>query len=183
MKAKIISGFSGANGEPVKHGDAQCSAGCPPDFWRNARLRDSIFYKRTEKIKQTSATWVKNSPRFTKTDVIENIRFFGGSLWTQRQGKSGRKVNHLIDLNGLKGESKKLVGHFPVGMEAKTLPSSGDHSWAENRFLDAATRGGSCDKAPVLGLIYEANPICGITIFVTTSFMDEAEYCNRISIW
>ena len=83
---------------------------------------------------------------------------------------------------GLTNEAKKLVGELPLGWKQKLAFSVAIFHRPKIVFLDEPTGG----VDPVTGrqfwdLIYEA-AADGITVFVTTHYMDEAEYCNRISL-
>lgn len=113
--------------------------------------------------------------------MIENIRFFGG-VYGLSDKEIKEKSDHLIDLLGLKGESKKLVGSLPLGWKQKLAFSVAIIHEPKIVFLDEPTGGvDPVTRRQFWDLIYEASNR-GITIFVTTHYMDEAEYCNRISM-
>jgi len=113
--------------------------------------------------------------------VIENIRFFGGIY-----GLSSRQIKHkteeLIHLLGLREEAHKLVGALPLGWKQKLSFSVSIIHEPGIVFLDEPTSGvDPLTRRQFWDLIYEASEK-GITVFLTTHYMDEAEYCHRISI-
>ena len=88
----------------------------------------------------------------------------------------------MIDTLGLKSESNKLVGSLPLGWKQKLAFSVAILHEPKIVFLDEPTGGvDPVTRRQFWDLIYEAADR-GITIFVTTHYMDEAEYCDRISM-
>ncbi len=113
--------------------------------------------------------------------VMENIHFFAGIYGlTNKQIKE--KTETLVEQLGLKNEIKKLVGELPLGWKQKLSFSVAILHQPKIVFLDEPTGGvDPVTRREFWNLIYEA-AATGITIFVTTHYMDEAEYCNRVSI-
>ena len=113
--------------------------------------------------------------------VKENIRFYGGIY-----GKSDKfikdKTERLLQQLHLEEEADKLVGSLPLGWKQKLAFSVAVFHEPQIVFLDEPTGGvDPVTRREFWNLIYEASA-SGITIFVTTHYMDEAEYCNRVSI-
>ena len=113
--------------------------------------------------------------------MLENIRFFGGIYGlTDKQLKT--KSEELIDQLGLQKEAKKLLASLPLGWKQKLSFSVAVLHEPKIVFLDEPTGGvDPVTRRQFWDLIYDAADR-GVTIFVTTHYMDEAEYCNRISI-
>ena len=113
--------------------------------------------------------------------VIENIRFFGGIYGlTDQQIKT--KSDELLRNLGLEQEAKKLVASLPLGWKQKLSFSVAVLHEPKIVFLDEPTGGvDPVTRRQFWDLIYNASDR-GVTIFVTTHYMDEAEYCNRISL-
>jgi ABC-2 type transport system ATP-binding protein len=113
--------------------------------------------------------------------VMENIRFFGGIYGLH--GKILReKSEQLIERLGLRSERKKLVGSLPLGWKQKLSFSVAVLHEPRIVFLDEPTGGvDPVTRRQFWDLIY-AQTLAGMTVFVTTHYMDEAEYCNRLSI-
>src|SRR5690606_20151714 len=108
-------------------------------------------------------------------------RFFGGIYGlSDRQLKE--KSDTLIETLGMKSEAQKLVGSLPLGWKQKLAFSVAILHEPRIVFLDEPTGGvDPVTRRQFWDLIYTAAD-GGITVFVTTHYMDEAEYCNRISM-
>jgi len=113
--------------------------------------------------------------------VKENIRFYGGVYGlSDRQLKE--KGDELIAKLGLEKEAKMMVGSLPLGWKQKLAFSVAIIHQPRIVFLDEPTGGvDPVTRRQFWDLIYDAAD-SGITVFVTTHYMDEAEYCNRISV-
>jgi ABC-2 type transport system ATP-binding protein len=113
--------------------------------------------------------------------VLENIRFYGG-IYGLSDAEIKAKSDELITRLGLQNEAKKLVASLPLGWKQKLSFSVALLHEPKIVFLDEPTGGvDPVTRRQFWDLIYAASDN-GITIFVTTHYMDEAEYCNRISI-
>ena len=118
------------------------------------------------------------SQRFSLYDdltVLENIRLYGGIYGLRRREILRRAVGILRRLD-FRGEARTLVGRLPLGWKQKLAFSVATlHRPEPTGGVDPATR------RQFWELIYEA-AAGGTTVFVTTHYMDEAEYCTRVSI-
>lgn len=113
--------------------------------------------------------------------VIENINFFGG-IYGMNGKQLTEKREMLIENLSLKDKANKLVGSLPLGWKQKLAFSVAVLHEPKIVFLDEPTGGvDPVTRRQFWDLIYEAADQ-GITIFVTTHYMDEAEYCNRITM-
>src|SRR5690606_5153304 len=111
--------------------------------------------------------------------VSENIRFFGG-IYGLDNRQLKMKTDALIERLDLQAAAKKLVGELPLGWKQKLAFSVAVLHEPKIVFLDEPTGGvDPVTRRQFWALIYEAAS-SGITVFVTTHYMDEAEYCNRI---
>lgn len=124
------------------------------------------------------------SQRFSLYDdltVIENIRLYGGIYGLSRREILRRAVALLRRLD-FRRESRTLVGALPLGWKQKLAFSVATLYRPEVVFLDEPTGGvDPVTRRQFWELIYEA-AAGGMTVFVTTHYMDEAEYCSRVSI-
>lgn len=124
------------------------------------------------------------SQRFSLYDdltVIENIRLYGGIYGLSRREILRRAVALLRRLD-FRRESRTLVGALPLGWKQKLAFSVATLHRPEVVFLDEPTGGvDPVTRRQFWELIYEA-AAGGTTVFVTTHYMDEAEYCSRVSI-
>lgn len=175
-----IFGFLGANGAGKTTAMRMlCGLSIPSSG--TARIAGFDVYRQTEQIKRNIGYMSQKFSLYEDLTVLENIRFFGGIYGlSNRQLKS--KSDALIDRLGLQQEAKKLVGELPLGWKQKLAFSVSILHEPTVVFLDEPTGGvDPVTRRQFWALIYEAAGN-GITVFVTTHYMDEAEYCNRISI-
>ena len=113
--------------------------------------------------------------------IKENIQFFGG-VYGLSDKEIEEKGNGLIDKLGLHDDADKLVGSLPLGWKQKLSFSIAILHNPKIVFLDEPTGGvDPITRRQFWDMIYEAADN-GITVFVTTHYMDEAEYCHRVSI-
>lgn len=113
--------------------------------------------------------------------VIENIRFFGG-IYGLSLSEIRSKTEALIGRLSLQQEATKMVGSLPLGWKQKLAFSVSILHEPRIVFLDEPTSGvDPLTRRQFWDLIYEAAQR-GITIFLTTHYLDEAEYCDRICI-
>ena len=113
--------------------------------------------------------------------VWENIRLFAG-IYGMKEQDIERKTEELLERLGFSAERDTLVKSLPVGWKQKLAFSVSIFHEPRIVFLDEPTGGvDPATRRQFWELIYQAADR-GITVFVTTHYMDEAEYCNRISI-
>jgi len=124
------------------------------------------------------------SQRFSMYDdltIKENITFFGGIYGLNRK-QIRQKTELVIDELQLQDVADKLVGSLPLGWKQKLAFSVSLLHEPKIVFLDEPTGGvDPITRRQFWELIY-AEAHKGTTIFVTTHYMDEAEYCDRVSI-
>lgn len=113
--------------------------------------------------------------------VWENIRLFAGIYGLSKMETSKRAAELLKRLN-FTSERDTLVGALPLGWKQKLSFAVATIHRPEVVFLDEPTGGvDPITRRQFWEMIYEAAD-SGTTIFVTTHYMDEAEYCTRVSI-
>jgi ABC-2 type transport system ATP-binding protein len=175
-----IFGFLGANGAG-KTTAMRMLCGLSTPTAGKATIAGFDVYTQTESIKKNIGYMSQKFSLYEDLNIIENINFFGGIYGlTDKQLKE--KSESLIETLGLKSEVKKLVGSLPLGWKQKLAFSVAILHDPKIVFLDEPTGGvDPVTRRQFWDLIYAASDR-GITIFVTTHYMDEAEYCNRISM-
>jgi ABC-2 type transport system ATP-binding protein len=175
-----IFGFLGANGAG-KTTAMRMLCGLSTPSSGKAMIAGYDIYKQTEAIKRNIGYMSQKFSLYDDLTVVENIQFFGGIYGlTDEQLKS--KSEELIDRLGLRTEARKLVGSLPLGWKQKLSFSVAVLHEPKIVFLDEPTGGvDPVTRRQFWDLIYDAAN-SGVTVFVTTHYMDEAEYCNRISI-
>lgn len=175
-----IFGFLGANGAG-KTTAMRMLCGLSKPSSGSAQVAGFDVYKQTEQIKRNIGYMSQKFSLYEDLTVLENIRFFGGIYGLSNTDIKTKSETLLAQL-GMEDEAKKLVGSLPLGWKQKLSFSVAVLHRPKIVFLDEPTGGvDPVTRRQFWNLIYAAAQD-GITIFVTTHYMDEAEYCNRISI-
>jgi ABC-2 type transport system ATP-binding protein len=175
-----IFGFLGANGAGKTTAMRMlCGLSIPTSG--KATIAGFDVYKQTEKIKRNIGYMSQKFSLYEDLTVLENVRFYGG-IYGMTNSKIKSKSDELIKQLGLEKEAKKLVKSLPLGWKQKLAFSVAIFHEPKIVFLDEPTGGvDPVTRRQFWDLIYAAADQ-GITVFVTTHYMDEAEYCNRISM-
>ncbi|MDQ2657215.1 MAG: ABC transporter ATP-binding protein [Bacteroidota bacterium] len=175
-----IFGFLGANGAG-KTTAMRMLIGLSKPSSGKARVAGFDVYRETEKIKRNIGYMSQKFSLYEDLTVLENIRFFGGIYGLSRK-TIREKSEMLVGQLGLESEKRKLVGSLPLGWKQKLAFSVAVLHDPKIVFLDEPTGGvDPVTRRQFWDLIYEQT-LRGMTVFVTTHYMDEAEYCNRISV-
>jgi ABC-2 type transport system ATP-binding protein len=180
VKRGEIFGFLGANGAGKTTAMRMlCGLSKPTDG--KATVAGFDVYTQTEQIKKNIGYMSQKFSLYEDLTVRENIRFYAGIYGKSDQfiKEKTEKVLHQLHLTN---EANKLVGSLPLGWKQKLAFSVAIFHEPGIVFLDEPTGGvDPVTRREFWSMIYEA-AAQGITIFVTTHYMDEAEYCGRISI-
>lgn len=180
VKKGEIFGFLGANGAG-KTTAMRIFSGLSIPSSGTATVAGFDVYKQTEMIKKNIGYMSQKFSLYHNLTVKENLNFFGGIYGIPRK-ELKIKGDLLIKELGLEHEKNKLVSELPLGWKQKLAFSVAIFHEPQIVFLDEPTGGvDPVTRRQFWKMIYEASDR-GITIFVTTHYMDEAEYCDRISI-
>ncbi len=180
VKEGEIFGFLGANGAG-KTTAIKMLIGLSRPTEGMANVVGFDVYKQTEQIKENIGYMSQKFSLYEDLTVRENIRFYGGIYGlTRRQIK--QKTEAIIETLQLQKNADKVVQDLPLGWKQRlAFAVAGVHE-PKIIFMDEPTGGvDPATRRQFWEMIYEAAHK-GITIFVTTHYMDEAEYCDRISI-
>lgn len=175
-----IFGFLGANGAG-KTTAMRMLCGLSVPSSGTAEVAGFSVYTHRDDIKRNIGYMSQKFSLYEDLTVMENIRFFGG-IYGLTNAQLKTKGEKLVEQLGLQNETKKLVASLPLGWKQKLSFSVAVLHDPRIVFLDEPTAGvDPLTRRQFWNLIYEAAER-GVTVFVTTHYMDEAEYCNRISI-
>ena len=134
-----------------------------------------------EQIKKHIGYMSQKFSLYEDLTVAENIRLFAG-IYGMKHKEVERKMSELLRKLQFEDHRDDLVGSLPLGWKQKLAFSVSVFHDPAIVFLDEPTGGvDPATRRQFWELIYEAARR-GITVFVTTHYMDEAEYCDRISI-
>ncbi|MDD4778564.1 MAG: ABC transporter ATP-binding protein [Fermentimonas sp.] len=175
-----IFGFLGANGAG-KTTAMQMLCGISMPTAGKGTVAGYDIIKENELIKKNIGYMSQKFSLYEDLRVWENIRLFGGIYGLSDKEIAG-KTNELLKQLDFESERNTLVKYLPLGWKQKLAFSVAIFHEPEIVFLDEPT--GGVDPAmrrQFWEMIYDAADR-GITVFVTTHYMDEAEYCNRVSI-
>ena len=180
VKKGEIFGFLGANGAG-KTTAMKMLIGISNPTSGEANVAGFDVYTDPEDIKKNIGYMSQKFALYDDLTVKENITFFGGIYGLSRT-KIKEKRKKLINDLGLQEVSNQLVGSLPLGWKQKISFSVSLLHEPKIVFLDEPTGGvDPITRRQFWEMIYQtANN--GTTIFVTTHYMDEAEYCDRVSI-
>lgn len=113
--------------------------------------------------------------------VQENIRLFGG-IYGLHRAEIAEKGRVMLEKTGMGGMKDRLVASLPLGWRQKLAFSIALIHGPQIVFLDEPTGGVDPEtRRRFWEMIYDAAE-AGTTVFVTTHYMDEAEYCDRVSV-
>jgi len=180
VKEGEIFGFLGANGAG-KTTAIKMLCGLWKPTAGKATVAGYDVYKQTEQIKKTIGYMSQKFSLYEDLTVKENITFYGGIYGLSNQ-KIKSKTEYLINKLNIEKTKDELVSSIPLGWKQKLAFSVAVIHDPKIVFLDEPTGGvDPVTRRQFWYMIYEA-AANGITIFVTTHYMDEAEYCDRISM-
>ena len=175
-----IFGFLGANGAG-KTTALRILCGLSSPTSGEIKVAGFDVYKQTEKIKKNIGYMSQKFSLYEDLTVTENIQLYAG-IYGISKSKRKEKEAELLKKLDLEEAKNKLIGGLPLGWKQKLAFSVAIFHDPKIVFLDEPTGGvDPVTRRKFWDLIYEAANN-GITVFVTTHYMDEAEYCNRVSI-
>ena len=180
VKKGEIFGFLGANGAG-KTTAMRMLCGLSKPTSGNGTVAGFDINLQSEQIKQNIGYMSQKFSLYEDLKVWENIRLFAG-IYGVKENIIAPKTEELLNQLGFVNEKNTLVKHLPLGWKQKLAFSVSIFHELKIVFLDEPTGGvDPATRRQFWELIYQAADR-GITIFVTTHYMDEAEYCNRVSI-
>lgn len=175
-----IFGFLGANGAG-KTTAMKMLIGISKPSSGNATIAGCDVYKEVENIKKSIGYMSQKFSLYEDLTINENIQLFGG-IYGLPDSEIEKRRSELIAKLNLRKEADMLVASLPLGWKQKLAFGIAIFHTPKIVFLDEPTGGvDPITRRQFWDMIYEASHN-GITVFVTTHYMDEAEYCDRVSI-
>ena len=134
-----------------------------------------------EDVKRSIGYMSQRFSLYADLTIRENIEFYGG-IYGLKKADLANRAQHLLDDLGLHDDADRLVGELPLGLKQKLAFSTALVHNPKVVFLDEPTSGvDPLTRRQFWEMIYAAADR-GTTILITTHYLDEAEYCNRISV-
>ncbi|HMD37594.1 MAG TPA: ABC transporter ATP-binding protein [Vicinamibacterales bacterium] len=175
-----VFGFLGANGAG-KTTAIRMLTGLLAPSGGTARVAGHDVYTESEAIKRSIGYMSQRFSLYEDLTVWENIRLYGG-IYDLPSREIRARADQMLSRLGLEHARSQQVRALPLGWRQKLALSVALLHHPQIVFLDEPTSGvDPVTRRQFWELIYEA-AAAGTTVLVTTHYMDEAEYCDRISI-
>ncbi len=180
VKKGEIFGFLGANGAGKTTAiKILCGLSAPTSGQLSVAGYD--VYTETEKIKRSIGYMSQKFSLYEDLNLAENIQFYAG-IYGMKRNRIKEKTRALVQHFHLEEVKNKLIKDLPLGWKQKLAFSVAIFHEPKIVFLDEPTGGvDPITRRQFWDMIYGASEN-GTTVFVTTHYMDEAEYCDRVSI-
>jgi len=180
VKKGEIFGFLGANGAG-KTTAIKILCGLSAPTSGIIKVAGYDVYTQTNKIKENIGYMSQRFSMYDDLTVKENFQFYGG-IYRLPASEIKRKTEELLNGLGLMDVKNTVLASIPLGWKQKLAFSVAIMHNPKIVFLDEPTGGvDPITRRQFWDMICETAKN-GITVFVTTHYMDEAEYCNRVSI-
>lgn len=180
VKKGEIFGFLGANGAG-KTTAMRMLCGLSMPTSGKGTVAGFDIYRQAEDVKRHIGYMSQKFSLYNDLTVAENLRLFGG-IYGMPVRRIHEKTDSLLSELGFSAEKNTMVKILPLGWKQKLAFSLSIFHDPEIVFLDEPTGGvDPITRRQFWELIYRAADK-GITVFVTTHYMDEAEYCDSVSI-
>ena len=175
-----IFGFLGANGAG-KTTTIKILCGLLQPTSGKISVAGLDVYTRTEAIKRQIGYMSQRFSLYEDLTIRENFRFYGG-IYGMTRGAIREKTDEMLESLEITHLKNTITGSLPLGIRQKLAFSVAIMHSPQIVFLDEPTGGvDPITRRQFWEMIYKT-ATSGITVFVTTHYMDEAEYCNRVSI-
>jgi len=180
VKRGEIFGFLGANGAG-KTTAIRILCGLSKPTEGEVTIAGYDVYKQTELIKKNIGYMSQKFSLYENLTIAENIRFYAG-IYGLSKKEIKTRLDEMLNRLEITDLKDKLISSLPLGWKQKLAFSVAIFHRPAIVFLDEPTGGvDPVTRRQFWEMIFRAAKD-GITVFVTTHYMDEAEYCNRVSI-
>jgi ABC-2 type transport system ATP-binding protein len=175
-----IFGFLGANGSG-KSTTIRMLTGLLAPTSGTAKVAGFDINSQAEQVKQRIGYMSQRFSLYDDLTVLENIRFWGG-IYGLTDEQIVAKQRWAIDIAGLQGREKSLPSELPGGFRQRLALACAMLHEPEIVFLDEPTGGVDPIMRRTFWTLIRQVASGGTTVFVTTHYLDEAEYCNRLML-
>jgi ABC-2 type transport system ATP-binding protein len=180
VRAGEVFGFLGANGAGKTTAIRMLTGLLMPSEGRAVVAGHDVATE-SEAVKRDIGYMSQRFSLYEDLTVVENIRLYGG-IYDLDAREIRARTDRMLGRLGLEHAATQLVRSIPLGWRQKLAFSVALLHEPRVVFLDEPTSGvDPITRRQFWELIYET-AAAGTTVLVTTHYMDEAEYCNRISI-
>lgn len=180
VKKGEVFGFLGANGAG-KTTAIRILCGLLQPTSGNIEVAGYDVSRQSNKVKKNIGYMSQKFSMYEDLTIKENFRFYGG-IYGMSSRAIKEKTDYYLHKLGLEKEKNSVISSLPLGWKQKLAFSVAIMHDPKIIFLDEPTGGvDPITRRQFWEMIYEA-AASGITVFVTTHYMDEAEYCQRVSI-
>lgn len=174
-----IFGFLGSNGAG-KTSTIRMLCGITRPTSGNATVLGLDLRGDVRRIKRNIGYMSQKFSLYEDLSVIENLRFFADIYGVGKE--AGERIEDALEKTGLRQRRDLITGSLPFGIKQRLALASSMLHRPRLLFLDEPTAGVDPAGRRKFWKIINDLSDQGITIFVTTHYMDEAEYCNRIAL-
>ncbi len=180
VKKGEIFGFLGANGAG-KTTAIRILCGLSYPTSGEIKIAGYDVYKNRDTIKKKIGYMSQKFSLYEDLTIVENIKFYAGIYGINRKVIESR-TEELLDRLGINNIRNRLIRDIPLGWKQKLAFSVAVFHNPSIVFLDEPTGGVDPITRRQFWEMINESALQGITVFVTTHYMDEAEYCDRVSI-
>jgi ABC-2 type transport system ATP-binding protein len=137
--------------------------------------------KEPEEVKRRIGYMSQRFSLYDDLTVAQNLRFFGG-VYGLRGATAREREAWAVDMAGLEGKEDRLTGELPGGWKQRLALACAVLHRPRVVFLDEPTSGVDPISRRRFWRLIDEMSADGVTVFVTTHYLDEAEYCHRLAL-